>query len=97
MKVIFKGKQSSDELVESLVNIINLFKERYGIESFSEINLSMTLLDNQADAVELVDNRTSEIFRVFEVHQSSDSFKPIPSEKRLKLVIDNTKRCLKPL
>lgn len=95
MKVIFKGNQSSEQMIENLVSIIKLFKERYGIEAFRELNLSMTLLDKQGDDVELVDSRTSEVFRVFEVHHSADTLKPVQSTSALKLVVDNTKKGLR--
>ncbi len=97
MKVIFKGSQTSEQMVENLVSIVRLFKERYGIEAFRELNLSMTLLDKQGDDVELVDSRTSEVFRVFEVHHSSDGLKPVQPSSRLKLVVDNTKKGVKRL
>lgn len=90
MQVIFKGKQSSEEVIESLVSIIRLFQERYGIEDFRELNLSMTLLDKQGDDVELVDSKTSEVFRVFEVYNSKEGLKPVSSARRLQLVVDNT-------
>lgn len=95
MKVIFKGNQSSEQMIENINNIVRLFRERYGICAFRELNISMTLLDKQGDDVELVDSQTSEVFRVFEVHHSADSLKPVQQASRLKLVVDNTKRELK--
>ena len=92
MQVIFKGEQNTDETVESIQNIIKLFRERYGICNFRELQLSMVLMDEQGDDIELVDSRTTEVFRVFEVYKSGESIKPISSFKtpELKLVIDNT-------
>lgn len=93
MQVIFQGEQSSEEMVESLLSIVRMFKERYGIEHFRELQLSMTLMDTQGDEVELVDSRTSEVFRVFEVYKSGDEIKPLQkkSKPQLQLVVDNTK------
>ncbi len=92
MQVIFKGEQNTSETVESLQNIIKLFRERYGICNFRELKLSMVLMDSQGDDIELVDSRTTEVFRVFEVYKSGESIKPISSLKtpELKLVVDNT-------
>ncbi len=93
MQVIFQGEQSSEEMVESLLSIVRMFKERYGIEHFRELQLSMTLMDTQGDEVELVDSRTSEVFRVFEVYKSKDEIRPLQKKPapQLKLVVDNTK------
>lgn len=92
MQVIFKGEQNTDETVESLQNIIKLFRERYGICNFRELKLSMVLMDQQGDDIELVDSRTTEVFRVFEVYRSGESIKPISSNRKpeLKLIVDNT-------
>jgi len=93
MQVIFQGDQNSEEMVESLLSIVKLFRERYGIQNFREVQLSMVLMDEQQDDVELVDSRTAEVFRVFEVYKSGESIRPISSMTMpsLKLVIDNTK------
>ena len=64
MQVIFQGEQNSDETAESVANIIKLFQERYGIHQFREFKLSMVLMDEQGDDIELVDSRTSEVFRI---------------------------------
>tara|TARA_B110000879_G_C11115249_1_gene489228 strand:- start:10 stop:288 length:279 start_codon:yes stop_codon:yes gene_type:complete len=92
MQVIFQGEQNSDETAESVANIIKLFKERYGIHQFREFKLSMVLMDEQGDDIELVDNRTSEVFRIFEVYKSGHAIKPVSSNSTpmLKLVVDNT-------
>jgi hypothetical protein len=49
-------------------------------------------MDEQGDDIELVDSRTSEVFRVFEVYKSGQAIKPISSNYTplLKLVVDNT-------
>ena len=95
MEVIFQGEHSVEQAVDSLLSIIKLFKERYGIDGFREMQLNFTLLDEGGHDVELVDSQTSEVFRVFEVYSSEltpvnddgeDIFKP-----NLKLVVDNTK------
>lgn len=93
MQVIFQGEQSSEEVVESLLTIIRMFKDRYGIEDFRELQLSMTLMDKQGDDVELVDSHTSEVFRVFEVHKTANGIRPLEYQSkkpRLRLIVDNT-------
>jgi hypothetical protein len=93
MQVIFQGEQNSEEAVESLVSIIKLFHERYGISEFRDLKLSMVLMDDHGDDVELVDSRTAEVFRVFEVFKSGGAIKPVSSlnSSHLKLIVDNTK------
>jgi hypothetical protein len=90
MQVIFKGEQSCEEVLDNLLSIVRMFKERYGIEDFRELQLSMTLMDKQGDDVELVDSRTSEVFRVFEVHKTGEGIRPVQQPTQLKLVVDNT-------
>lgn len=94
MQVIFQGDHNSDEMVESLLSIVKLFRERYGIDNFRELKLSMVLMDEQGDDVELVDSRTAEVFRVFEVYKSGEKIKPVSfaNSRHLKLIVDNT-RC----
>ena len=94
MDIIFQGNHSSQEAVESLLSIIRLFEERYGIEHFREMQLKMTLVDEQGDDVELVDNETAEIFRIFEIYKSEEEEKCIHLNQQspLRLVVDNT-RC----
>lgn len=92
MQVIFKGEQTCEEALDNLVSIVRMFKERYGIEDFRELKLSMTLMDKQGDDVELVDSRTSEVFRVFEVYKTGEGIRPVHQSAQLKLVVDNTKK-----
>ena len=93
MQVIFHGHQTSEEVAESLLSIIKMFKERYAIEDFRELKLSMTLMDKQGDDVELVDSHTSEVFHVFEVHKTLNGIRPLEYHSRqphLRLVVDNS-------
>lgn len=91
MQVLFHGRQNSQEIAEGILSIIKMFRERYGIENFREIQLSMTLMDNTGDEVELVDSETAEVFRIFEVVQSEQEPMPRSNRKpKLKLVVDNT-------
>lgn len=89
MEIIFHGKHSMEDTAESVVSVLNLFKQRYGIESFRQLHLNVTLVDEQGDDVELVDSETSEVFRVFEVCRETD-LQPKKPEPKLQLVIDNT-------
>jgi hypothetical protein len=90
MEIIFQGSQSSEDAAESLISMLKLFKERYGIENFRQMHLSVTLLDSNGDDVELVDSDTSEAFRVFEVYREGCA-PDIKPRTNLKLVVDNTK------
>lgn len=89
MEIIFQGKHSMEDTAESLVSVLNLFKQRYGIENFRQLHLNVTLVDAQGDDVELIDSETSEVFKVFEVCRDSDLVEKRPAPK-LQLVVDNT-------
>ena len=91
MEIILQGEQNNEEILESLQRVFALFEERYGIHEFNEIHLSLTLIDDKGDIVELVDNDSDEVYRIFEVYREGhdeDGKKRIPI---LKLVVDNTK------
>lgn len=92
MKIVFKGSHTAGEAAESVLSILKLFKDRYGIRNFRNLNLDLTLLDNQGQDVELVDASTSEILSVFEVYKSSTTEKTPKRIGHLTLVVDNTKK-----
>lgn len=91
MEVIIQGQQSSEQVVESLLSIVRMFSEHYGIEHFRQVHLSMTLVDNQGDDIELVDSQTQEVFRVFEISKPNNEPRLIHAKPYLKLVVDNTR------
>jgi len=92
MEIIFQGRHDSDEAAESLISIINLFKERYHIGQFREMHLSVTLVDASGEDVELVDTETAEAYRTFEVYRQGQEKTQYIGRPTLKLVIDNTRR-----
>lgn len=88
MEIIFHGRHDSNQATESLSGIIAMLEKRYQIGTFREMHLSITLVDDSGEDVELVDTETDEAYRVLEVYQQS---KHIPKKKGrpdLKLVID---------
>ena len=89
MEIIFQGNHSMEDTAENVVSVLNLFKQRYGIESFRQLHLNVTLVDAQGDDVELIDSETAEVFKVFEVCRDND-LKEKPAFPHLQLVIDNT-------
>lgn len=90
MEIIFQGKHDSDEAVESLMNVIRLFKERYHIQQFREMHLNVTLVDESGDDVELIDSETHQAYRTFEVHPEGSNLQQKPKRAALKLVVDNS-------
>lgn len=92
MDIILQGQHNGDETVESLQRVLKLFKERYDVDGFREIHLTVTLVDDQGDEVELIDSETNQAYRVFEVYRQGyelDGRKGIPL---LQLVVDNTNK-----
>lgn len=92
MDIIFQGQHNAEETAENLISVLRLFRDRYHIDEFREIHLTLTLVDSRGDDVELVDSNTSEVYRVFEVVRKGEELttgrKPRPM---LQLVIDNTR------
>lgn len=91
MDIIFKGNHTGDELTKSVLGVVRLFKERYHVPMFREIHLTVTLVDEAGNDVELVDNDNSAVYRTFEVYRQEPEVhqdKVCPS--KLTLVVDNT-------
>ncbi len=91
MEIIFQGRHDSDEAIESLLSVIRLFKERYHIGQFREMHLSVTLVDEQGEDVELIDSETEQAYRTFEVCRDGRKQTRVSGRPLLKLVIDNTR------
>ena len=92
MQIMFHGNQTAEEAAESLLSILKLFKERYGIAHYREMHLNLTLLDFEGHDVELVDAATSEVLGLFEVYKSGElEHAKNDSGPMLRLVVDNTK------
>jgi len=91
MDIILQGLHTSKETVDTLNNVLKLFKERYAIEGYREIHVTMTLVDKEGNDVELVDTNTAEVYRYFEVFRSKQDLKAKANSSKLKLVIDNTR------
>lgn len=91
MEIIFQGRHDTDEATESLLSVLRLFKERYHIGQFREMHLSVTLVNEQGEDVELVDSETDEAYRIFEVEQRRRKRAKVAQRATLKLVIDNTR------
>lgn len=95
MDIIFKGRHTGDELVKGVQGIVHLFKDRYKVPEFREIHLVVTLVDKLGQDVELVDDRSSNVYQTFEVYRENSELKgqESPKEKpNIRLVIDNTRK-----
>lgn len=91
MDINFQGQHNSEEAAESLLSVLRLFKDRYQIKQFREMHLTVTLVDEQGDDVELIDNETHQIYRNFEVYRHGHELKAgRHSQPVLQLVVDNT-------
>jgi hypothetical protein len=91
MDIILNGQHDGLETIESLERVLLLFKERYSINDFREIHLTVTLVDEHGDEVELVDSESQRPYRVFEVYRSGQELKGQRGAPLLHLVVDNTK------
>ncbi|MFI4962371.1 MAG: hypothetical protein ACHP6H_00790 [Legionellales bacterium] len=91
MDIILQGQHDGDEALESLKRVFGLFKERYNIQAFCEMRLTVTLIDDQGDIVELVDSESNEAYRTFEVFREGYELTNRKGIPILQLVVDNTK------
>jgi len=90
MDIILQGEHSGDEAAQSLQRVLELFKERYHIAGFREIHLTVTLIDEQGDDVELIDSESNQAYRIFEVYRQGYELDGKKGMPKLKLVVDNT-------
>lgn len=91
MDIILQGQHDGPEALESLERVLELFKERYSIRGYREIHLTVTLVDEHGDEVELIDSDTNQPYRVFEVFRTGYEFSGKKGVPKLRLVVDNTK------
>ncbi|MFA5960629.1 MAG: hypothetical protein WC785_08925 [Tatlockia sp.] len=91
MEIIFQGDHNSEEAAESFLSVLRLFKDRYHVSHFREIHLSVTLVNEQDEDVELVDSQTSEVYRRFEVYRKGHELEGRRGQPLLQLVVDNTR------
>lgn len=90
MDIILQGQHNADEMVQSFERVLKLFKERYQVDGFREIHLTVTLVDEQGDEVELIDSDSNQAYRIFEVYRQGYELAGRKGIPLLKLVIDNT-------
>ncbi|KTD39219.1 hypothetical protein Lmor_0147 [Legionella moravica] len=90
MDIILQGQHNAEETVKSLERVLQLFRERYHVEGFREIHLTVTLLDEQGDEVELIDSESNQAYRVFEVYRKGYELAGRKGIPMLQLVVDNT-------
>jgi molecular chaperone GrpE (heat shock protein) len=91
MDIILQGQHEGQEALESLERVLQLFKDRYSINGYREIHLTVTLLDEQGEEVELIDSDTHQPYRVFEVYRAGYELAGKKGVPMLQLVVDNTK------
>lgn len=98
MDIRFHGKHDTDEAIESMASIFKLFRERYGIADFNQMNIRLTLLNDRHEEVELIDAQTNEVLGYFEVHKTAPKNGPVKEvpvkevrQGHLRLVVDNTR------
>ncbi len=91
MNIVFGGKHTATELMESIYSVLKLLADKYNVDNFSDIDLHVKLLDCDEHDVELIDTRTFEPIAVFEVYKSANDVDEVQDRGNLTLVIDNTK------
>lgn len=92
MDIILQGQHDGHETVESLERVLTLFKERYQVDAYREIHLTVTLVDENGDEVELIDSESHQTYRVFEVYRQGYELEGKKGIPMLQLVVDNTNK-----
>lgn len=92
MDIILQGQHEGHEALKSLEKVLALFKDRYHINGYREIHLTVTLVDDHGEEVELIDSDTNQPYRIFEVFRAGYEFSGRKGIPKLQLVVDNTKQ-----
>jgi hypothetical protein len=88
MEIIFHGRHDSKHATENLIGIIEMIRQRYKIDVFREMHLSITLVDEAGEDVELIDSETEEALRVMEVYQHTKNIPRKKGRPDLRLVLN---------
>jgi hypothetical protein len=91
MDILFRGSHDSEAAAESLLSVLRLFKDRYQISQFREMHLSVTLVNDKGEDVELIDSETSQVYRRFEVYRNNSELQGKRGQPILQLIVDNTR------
>ena len=92
MRIAFKGEHTIGEAAESMLSVLKLLRDKYGIANFKDVNLYLNLLDKEKHDVELMDANTCQAISLLEVFKSANDAKMHEKKNHLNLVIDNTKK-----
>ncbi len=90
MEIIFQGQHDGTEAIATLQSVLQLLTEHYRIGRFREIHLSVTLVDDLGQDVELVDHETNQVYEVIEIFPENAPPTRRVGATQLKLVVDNT-------
>ena len=90
MNIIFRGDHSTAELADSLISVLKLLREHYGINNYRDFDLQITLLDKHGEKVDLVDAETFSPINIFEIYKDQDLKRAKNEQTYLNLVVDNT-------
>jgi hypothetical protein len=92
MEIILQGQHNGMEAVATLQSVMQLLSEHYRIQLFREIHMSITLVDDFGQEVELVDHDTNQVYGVIEISREPLSLSRRMGPPGLKLVVDNTEK-----
>lgn len=92
MDIIFQGLHNTEEASQSIADVLQLFRERYQVGQFKEMRLTVTMVDDQGENLELIDSETGYVYRIFEVYREEHELLGRKGKPLLQLVVNNTRR-----
>jgi hypothetical protein len=92
MEIVMQGQHNGMEAIAALHSVMKLLKEYYAVQLFREIHLSLTLVDEVGQEIELVDQDTNQVYGLIEIHREPAPYRPSVRSSGLKLVVDNTEK-----
>ena len=86
MDILFHGEHTHKDIAAAIEDVLYLLHERWDVQAFKDLHLSLILVDESGFEVELVDSNTQQDLRVLNVYKKNNSYVQKRKIPHLKLV-----------
>ncbi len=74
MEILFHGQHTHKDLAAAIEDVLYLLHDRWNVQSFNDLHLSLILTDDAGFEVELMDSNTHQDLRVLNVYPKTHSY-----------------------
>jgi len=86
MDILFHGEHAHSDIAAAIENVINLLHDRWHVQSFKDLHVSLVLVDESGFEIELIDSVTQQDLRVMNIYKHDHSYVQQRKFPQLKLV-----------